>query len=290
MSGRWAWLTGRTGPLNHQAGSRSTRAPHAGGVAATGDAGSGREIDGSSDVLLCASLGLPGPGAVLARGSRERIAAVVVAAQAQESARRMPAPGLVPSGTPIVRAPTGMGLAPGHAGSSAAGSSAGWTAFSGRWTRRTAAAMIATGALMACVTGALAETGPGHSLYGARLAFEALTLPSAGTPDRVEAQLRRMGTRVTEAEEATTRGETRALHDALDAYRETLADLEGAGAGNPSARANIEQELARNERSLAGLAARASPSNRLLVDDALRSTARVRRAMSGATRKHEFSR
>jgi hypothetical protein len=125
---------------------------------------------------------------------------------------------------------------------------AGWTL------RRLAVSMSAAvlGGLM-LGTSAFAASRAGGPLYEARVAIEALALPT-DPATRVEVQLERAQTRLAEAVEAAGHGDDAATAAALEAYDEIITDLE-AMEGAPAARA---LEAVRFHRSiLLGIAASA---------------------------------
>lgn len=84
-------------------------------------------------------------------------------------------------------------------------------------------------------TSAFAASRAGGPLYETRVALETLTLPAQG-PTRVDAQLARAQTRLAEAVDAAGRHDDPATTAALDAYDDTINELESMD-GAPAARA-----------------------------------------------------
>ena len=80
---------------------------------------------------------------------------------------------------------------------------------------------------------AFAASRAGGPLYDARLSLEALTLPSDPST-RLDAELARAQTRITEIADAASRGDDGAVNAAVRAYASTLTDLDaetGTSAG-----------------------------------------------------------
>jgi hypothetical protein len=105
------------------------------------------------------------------------------------------------------------------------------------WSARRLGASLAAAVLAGLLVGTTAFAGSraGGPLYEARLAFEAMTLPS--DPDaRLEAELAQAQTRLAEAVEAAGRGDDHAVEAALGAYERSLDDL-GTASGGPADRA-----------------------------------------------------
>jgi hypothetical protein len=78
-----------------------------------------------------------------------------------------------------------------------------------------------------------ANSGPGQTFYGLRLAAEQLTLPGSGA-ERLQRQLARLDDRLAEAQQGARAGDPGGVAAALDAYRtelsETLDDARLSGA------------------------------------------------------------
>jgi hypothetical protein len=101
--------------------------------------------------------------------------------------------------------------------------------------------------------GALAASGPGGPLYGARLWIEELALPAAASP-RAEAQAGRLEDRLAEAQEGARQGNGAAVTAALEAYR-AAADAALATAGeDPTLREHLAAQLGRHVSVLEALA------------------------------------
>jgi hypothetical protein len=110
---------------------------------------------------------------------------------------------------------------------------------------------------------AAAASGPGQPFYGLRLAVEQLTLPPAGTSARLQADLDRLGTRLTDASQASQRGDAGAVADAIAAYEQALNDTVGQQDVNAAQRARIQalfdQQVQLLQQLLAGAPASAQP-------------------------------
>lgn len=110
---------------------------------------------------------------------------------------------------------------------------------------------------------AAAASGPGQPFYGLRLAVEQLTLPPAGTSARVQADLDRLGTRLSDASQASQRGDANAVADAIAAYEQALNDTVDQQDVNAAQRARIqalfEQQVQLLEQLLSEAPASAQP-------------------------------
>ncbi len=127
--------------------------------------------------------------------------------------------------------------------------------------------------------GALAESGPGHSLYPVRLALETLTLPARGSQERIDAQLGRLEQRVREAADAARASDGHAVDDAVTAYRETLRDVAELTKAQPSSRRQVAERLRQASTALTALADRAAPAFRDHVVAAVAETCATRREL-----------
>ena len=141
----------------------------------------------------------------------------------------------------------------------------------GRW-RLLAIGIAVVTLLLGLTSAALAESEPGHPLYGARLALESLSLPGAESSDRVSAQLRRLDVRVHEAAAAAAAGNGEALQDALAAYRETVADLAELSTRFPVARSAVAGAFRGDLRALELLERRLPAKLRPAADLAIAAT------------------
>ena len=127
--------------------------------------------------------------------------------------------------------------------------------------------------VLGLTSAAVAESGPGHVLYGARLALETLVLPNRDSQARLGAQLARLNLRVREATEAVEGRDEHALGAALAAYREALAEVAELAPRYLAARASVAPALAANLSVLEALERRLgarSPSQLDLTIDATR--------------------
>jgi len=117
-----------------------------------------------------------------------------------------------------------------------------------RRTRRTAFVLVAAAILAgATVGGAAAASGPGGTLYEARLWVESVSLPSDPSA-RAVAELRRLTDRLAEAETAARSGDGAAAAAALAAYERIMTEASTAvlATGDPVAAAALETGLGRN--------------------------------------------
>lgn len=112
------------------------------------------------------------------------------------------------------------------------------------------AAVLLVGALSSA---ALASSGPGGPLYGARLWVESALLPA--DPDaRSVAGLTRLEARLSEAAAGAETGNASAVAAALEAYREALADALSVAGGDLDRETRLELVLARHRLVLHTLA------------------------------------
>ena len=99
------------------------------------------------------------------------------------------------------------------------------------------------------VAGVLAESGAGQPFYRLRLDVEALTLPAAGTPERLAADLDRAQARLDEATRAAAGSDWAAEAAAADAYADVLASIAGEpGANGDPVRTKLTAQLQTLER------------------------------------------
>lgn len=116
-------------------------------------------------------------------------------------------------------------------------------------------ALAATAAVLGLAVlagGAVAASGPGGPLYSARLWVETLTLPS-DTTARAAAELDRLQARLDDATAAAASGNGDAVTAALDAYRQTLADVSALAAGDPTREQHLIAELGKHQAVLEAL-------------------------------------
>ena len=99
------------------------------------------------------------------------------------------------------------------------------------------------------VAGVLAESGAGQPFYRLRLDLEALTLPAAGTPERLAADLDRAQARLDEATRAAAGSDWAAEAAAADAYADVIASIAGEpGANGDPVRTKLTAQLQALER------------------------------------------
>jgi hypothetical protein len=125
----------------------------------------------------------------------------------------------------------------------------------------------------------VAESGPGHLFYRARLAVETLTLPAKDSEDRVEAQLARLTLRLNEADEAGRHGDVRAVGEAMEAYRQTLNEVVELCRSHPSKIELAVSMLGRNLDALRLLSNRVPADGPTGVGDAIAQTIAASRAI-----------
>jgi hypothetical protein len=126
---------------------------------------------------------------------------------------------------------------------------------------------------------ALAEMAPGHPLYGVKLAVESLTLPGAGSPDRVTAQLRLLHERLDEADAAATMSDGGALRASLNAYRLMLPDLIASTERLPATRLQTLHDLWHARERLRIIASRIVPHSAPDLDAAVEETRAANRSL-----------
>ncbi len=99
------------------------------------------------------------------------------------------------------------------------------------------------------VAGVLAESGAGQPFYRLRLDVEALTLPAAGTPERLAADLDRAQARLDEAARAAAGSDWAAEAAAANAYTNVVASIAGEpGANGDAVRTKLTAQLQTLER------------------------------------------
>jgi hypothetical protein len=102
--------------------------------------------------------------------------------------------------------------------------------------------------------GALAGTGPGGPLYGARVWLEEQLLPVAPQA-RDDAQLDRLDDRLAEAQRAANQGDVAAVEAALDEYRRTAEAAFDAAGDDAARREHVAAAIARHVAVLEALTA-----------------------------------
>ena len=112
---------------------------------------------------------------------------------------------------------------------------------------------------------AAAQSGPGHTFYPVRLAFETIALPPKESPARLTSQLQRLHQRIAETREATARGESDAVEDALAAYRGTLDEVVDLGRRHPGNAGRTMVALQADVHELESLASRAPARERATI-------------------------
>lgn len=119
--------------------------------------------------------------------------------------------------------------------------------------RRLALPLVAATVLAATsLATATAASDPGEPFYGLRLAIERLSLPATAS-DRAIAQLDHLERRLTEAREASRRGNGRGVADALAAYESQLVEAVRPGFGPPGLGIALERHRRLLETMVPGL-------------------------------------
>jgi hypothetical protein len=140
--------------------------------------------------------------------------------------------------------------------------------------RRPVAAVFAACLTLGLVVGTAFAANPGGPLYAARMWTEMANLPS-GPVDRANAEVGRLEQRLTEAQQASTAGDTPAAEAALAAYTQILAEATEASSGDPTASAAIELSVSRHVAVLTLLAGTVPEAARGAVEQALASSTMV---------------
>jgi hypothetical protein len=145
------------------------------------------------------------------------------------------------------------------------------------------AAVAAVLTLVMAVGLAAAADGPGQPFYGVRLTIEQLNLPSAANPEaRLQAEIARLDTRLSEAQQAMQAGDDGAVDAALTAYMTELRALVGEHGWSSANAAVLEAGLARQATTLAAAGAATAPAIMGVVQEALADNDNAR-ARVGAT-------
>lgn len=118
--------------------------------------------------------------------------------------------------------------------------------------RRVAMPLLAAAVWMAIAVGTIAAAQPGGALYSTRLWVERATLPSMGSA-RVDADLRNLDDRISEALAAASANDRGALSAALDAYGFSADDATTSSAGDAALGTRVEDALARHQAVLTAL-------------------------------------
>ncbi len=114
---------------------------------------------------------------------------------------------------------------------------------------RTLVAAGTVAALLVSTAGlAAAESGPGQPFYRTRLAVEAAFLPPAGSPARMDADVRRGQARLAEASRAAAAADWNAEADAMGAYLDVVTSIPVPS--DPIRRQLLQQQLAQQMRDL----------------------------------------
>ncbi len=142
-----------------------------------------------------------------------------------------------------------------------------------RW-RVALATLAAAAALVIAVGGAAAMSGPGQAFYGARLWVEQATLPS-DPAQRAEAELRRIETRLSEAQAAAGHGDQRAVSAALAAYEGIVNETVGDAGADTDRVAHLETELSKHIDVLARLAGTVPASAQGAIQHAIEQSSKA---------------
>lgn len=121
--------------------------------------------------------------------------------------------------------------------------------------RRAAIAVVAAGIAGSGLAGVVAAADPGGPLYETRLWAEALTLPT-DPGARVDADVARLGARLSEARRATQAGNANGARAALDAYVAVLDDAIAAAGTDATRDGRIATALDSHRTVLSALALR----------------------------------
>jgi len=135
-------------------------------------------------------------------------------------------------------------------------------------------ALAATAAVLGLAVlagGAVAASGPGGPLYSARLWVETLTLPSDPAA-RAAADLDHLQARLDDATAAAASGNSDAVTAALDAYRQTLADVSALAAGDPTREQHLLAELGKHQAVLEALVSQVPGPAKASIDRAVQRT------------------
>src|SRR3954447_7202155 len=120
--------------------------------------------------------------------------------------------------------------------------------------RRLAMPGLAAAIWLGIAVGSIAAAHAGGPLYPTRLWLQSAVLPGGGVT-RVDAELRRLKDRESEAVSAANNGDGRGVAAALTAYADIAEDASAAGAGDPQQLARVQQALGNHVDVLTAVAA-----------------------------------
>ncbi len=120
--------------------------------------------------------------------------------------------------------------------------------------------------VLSMATGAMAASGPGGPLYGARIWFETMGLPSSGSA-RANSELPLLDQRLQEARDAARRGDVSALNAALNAYTSTLQDA--ADNAGPDDQSKIDATVSKHVDVLEGLLGNTGGNSQQAIQNAI---------------------
>jgi hypothetical protein len=147
--------------------------------------------------------------------------------------------------------------------------------------RRPMAAFAAATLTLGLLAGSALASSPGGPLYAARLWAEMANLPPTGTA-RAQAEVRRLGQRLEEVQQASAAGDEGATEAALAAYSSILAEATAGSTGDAAAEATIEAAVSRHVAVLTALADHVPAPARAAIQRALASSTVALDGMSGA--------
>ena len=121
--------------------------------------------------------------------------------------------------------------------------------------RRIAMPFLAATVWLGIAVGTMSAAQAGGPLYPTRLWIEAASLPTSAIA-RIEADLQRMDTRLSEALAAATSGDRGAVSAALEAYARIAEDATANSGADPALLAKVEEALSQHQAVLTAVAAR----------------------------------
>ena len=131
------------------------------------------------------------------------------------------------------------------------------------------------------LAGAAIAGRPGGLLYEARLWTETANLP-ADKVARTDAEVARLDTRMSEAQQAATAGDDSATQAALAAYATILVEAANTAIGDPTATAAIQASVTRHVEALTAMAETVPARTRAAVQQALSSSSTVLHDLDGS--------
>ena len=137
-----------------------------------------------------------------------------------------------------------------------------------RGLRRPAALLLAAALSLTVAGGAALAAQPGGPLYGARLWLEAATLPGAPGP-RTEADIKRLGDRVSEIVTAAQTGNGTGVQAALGAYQDIVNDALTAAGTDPTRLTELQDALNHHLTVLQGVLEKVPEQARSGIENAI---------------------